>query len=91
MAAGSSAPELFTAIVTIFVEPGEQGVGTIVGSAVFNICVIVGVTTLCAGQVPAASGHHAHTHSICIYIYYTYALCIYGQVLQLWWFPSRSR
>jgi len=51
MAAGSSAPELFTAIVTIFVEPGEQGVGTIVGSAVFNICVIVGVTTLCAGQV----------------------------------------
>ena len=75
MAAGSSAPELFTAIVTIFVEPGEQGVGTIVGSAVFNICVIVGVTTLCAGQVPAASGHHAHTHSI--YIYYTSALYIY--------------
>jgi K+-dependent Na+/Ca+ exchanger-like protein len=51
MAAGSSAPELFTAIVTIFISPGEQGVGTIVGSAVFNICVIVGITSLCAGQV----------------------------------------
>ena len=51
MAAGSSAPELFTAIITIFVAPGEQGLGTIVGSAVFNLCVIVGVTALCAGQV----------------------------------------
>jgi Ca2+/H+ antiporter len=51
MAAGSSAPELFTALVTIFVEPGEQGVGTIVGSAVFNICVIIGLTSLGAGQV----------------------------------------
>ena len=27
-----------------------QGVGTIVGSAVFNICVIIGLTALCAGQ-----------------------------------------
>lgn len=51
MAAGSSAPELFTAIITVFIAPGEQGVGTIVGSAVFNICVIVGITSLCAGQV----------------------------------------
>lgn len=51
MAAGSSAPELFTAIITIFISPGEQGVGTIVGSAVFNICVIVGITSLCAGQI----------------------------------------
>jgi len=51
MAAGSSAPELFTAIITVFLAPGEQGVGTIVGSAVFNICVIVGLTSLCAGQV----------------------------------------
>jgi len=51
MAAGSSAPELFTALITIFIAPGEQGVGTIVGSAVFNICVIIGLTSLGAGQV----------------------------------------
>jgi len=50
MAAGSSAPELFTAVITIFIAPGEQGVGTIVGSAVFNICVIIGLTALFAGQ-----------------------------------------
>ena len=51
MAAGSSAPELFTSLVTIFIAPGEQGVGTIVGSAVFNLCVIVGLSCFCAGQV----------------------------------------
>jgi len=49
MAAGSSAPELFTALVTIFFAPGDSGVGTIVGSAVFNLCVIVGLSCLCAG------------------------------------------
>ena len=51
MAAGSSAPELFTALVTIYVAPGDQGVGTIVGSAIFNLCVIVGLSCLCAGAV----------------------------------------
>jgi len=51
MAAGSSAPELFTALITIFIAPGEQGVGTIVGSAVFNICVIIGLVAIGAGQV----------------------------------------
>jgi hypothetical protein len=40
MAAGSSAPELFTALAGVAVE-SDVGVGTIVGSAVFNILVIV--------------------------------------------------
>jgi Ca2+/Na+ antiporter len=50
MAVGSSAPELFTAIVTTLITGGSEGIGTICGSAVFNIMVIVGVTGLCAGQ-----------------------------------------
>lgn len=50
MAAGSSAPELFTAVVTILITGGSEGLGTIVGSAVFNIMIIVGVTALAAGQ-----------------------------------------
>eukprot|EP00747_Dinoflagellata_sp_TGD_P118333 gnl/TRDRNA2_/TRDRNA2_172799_c0_seq4.p1 gnl/TRDRNA2_/TRDRNA2_172799_c0~~gnl/TRDRNA2_/TRDRNA2_172799_c0_seq4.p1 ORF type:complete len:518 (+),score=110.59 gnl/TRDRNA2_/TRDRNA2_172799_c0_seq4:108-1661(+) len=44
MAAGSSAPELFTSLVATFAIVGEGGVGTIIGSAIFNILVIVGVT-----------------------------------------------
>ena len=45
MAIGSSAPELFVTLAAL-VKPGDHaivGVGTIVGSALFNILVIVGV------------------------------------------------
>ena len=41
MAAGSSAPELFTSIMDTFYFTNNVGVGTIVGSAVFNILVII--------------------------------------------------
>jgi K+-dependent Na+/Ca+ exchanger-like protein len=44
MAAGSSAPELFTSVVSTFFMVSDAGVGTIIGSAIFNIFVIVGAT-----------------------------------------------
>ncbi|EER12758.1 Sodium/potassium/calcium exchanger 4 precursor, putative [Perkinsus marinus ATCC 50983] len=50
MAAGSSAPELFTSVVATFLIVNEGGVGTIIGSAIFNILVIIGATCLFAGQ-----------------------------------------
>jgi len=46
MAAGSSSPELFTAVIGMFVAKGDVGVGTIVGSAVFNIVCVIGVCGL---------------------------------------------
>ena len=52
MAAGSSAPELFSSVVSL-ANPNatsEVGVGTIVGSAVFNVLCIIGVTAIFAGQ-----------------------------------------
>lgn len=42
MAAGGSAPELFTSIVGVFFAKSDVGVGTIVGSAVFNILFVIG-------------------------------------------------
>uniref|UniRef100_A0A4W5RVJ2 Solute carrier family 24 member 6a n=1 Tax=Hucho hucho TaxID=62062 RepID=A0A4W5RVJ2_9TELE len=50
MAAGSSAPELFTSLIGVFITKGDLGVGTIVGSAVFNILVIIGICGIFAGQ-----------------------------------------
>lgn len=50
MAAGSSAPELFTAVAGVAVQT-DVGVGTIVGSAVFNIQMIIALTAALAGQV----------------------------------------
>jgi len=46
MAAGSSAPELFTSLMGVFAVKNDVGVGTIVGSAVFNHCCILGGTAL---------------------------------------------
>ncbi|CAJ1066995.1 sodium/potassium/calcium exchanger 3 [Xyrichtys novacula] len=51
MAAGSSAPELFTSVIGVFITKGDVGVGTIVGSAVFNILCIIGVCGIFAVQV----------------------------------------
>lgn len=51
MAAGSSAPELFTSLLAVFVTEDDVGVGTIVGSAVFNILVIIGLSAALAGKV----------------------------------------
>lgn len=49
MAMGSSAPEFFTALFAIFKVGSEQvGAGTIVGSAIFNILVIVGASAAVA-------------------------------------------
>jgi len=48
MAIGSSAPELFVAMIAIFKPGGHQdiGIGTIVGSALFNLLVIIGAVGL---------------------------------------------
>ena len=45
MAAGGSAPELFTSIIGLFVSEDDVGIGTIVGSAVFNILFVI---SMCA-------------------------------------------
>ncbi|GLD70276.1 sodium/potassium/calcium exchanger 3-like isoform X1 [Lates japonicus] len=50
MAAGSSAPELFTSLIGVFITKGDVGVGTIVGSAVFNILVIIGICGIFSRQ-----------------------------------------
>lgn len=46
MAAGGSAPELFTSVIGVFVSFDDVGIGTIVGSAVFNILFVIGACAL---------------------------------------------
>ncbi|KAL4239044.1 hypothetical protein ACF0H5_003748 [Mactra antiquata] len=55
MAAGSSAPELFTAIIGVFITKGDVGIGTIVGSAVFNILFVIGICGVLVKQAMALS------------------------------------
>ncbi|XP_014783366.2 sodium/potassium/calcium exchanger 2 [Octopus bimaculoides] len=53
MAAGGSAPELFTSIFGIFVSYSDVGIGTITGSAVFNILFVIGMCALFSKEVLA--------------------------------------
>uniref|UniRef100_A0A8C7UXQ6 Sodium/calcium exchanger membrane region domain-containing protein n=1 Tax=Oncorhynchus mykiss TaxID=8022 RepID=A0A8C7UXQ6_ONCMY len=66
MAAGSSAPELFASIIGVFITHGDVGVGTIVGSAVFNILCIIGVCGIFAGQVCLFACVQSPCASVCI-------------------------
>ena len=40
MAIGTSSPELFTSVIGVFVSEDDIGIGTILGTAVFNLIVI---------------------------------------------------
>ena len=51
MAAGGSAPELFTSLIGVFIAHSNVGIGTIVGSAVFNILFVIGMCALFSREV----------------------------------------
>ncbi|MBN3291343.1 NCKX5 protein, partial [Polypterus senegalus] len=55
MAAGSSAPELVTTFLGVFVTKGDIGVSTIVGSAVYNLLGICAACGLLASMVSRLS------------------------------------
>ncbi|XP_060079582.1 sodium/potassium/calcium exchanger 4-like [Ylistrum balloti] len=72
MAAGSSAPELFTAIIGVFITKGDVGIGTIVGSAVFNILFVIGVCGVLVGEVITLSWWSLCRDSV----YYSFAVVV---------------
>ncbi|CBY42030.1 unnamed protein product, partial [Oikopleura dioica] len=51
MAAGGSAPELFTSVIGVFFAKSDVGIGTIVGSAVFNVLFVIAMCALFSKEV----------------------------------------
>ncbi|KJH52924.1 K+-dependent Na+/Ca+ exchanger family protein [Dictyocaulus viviparus] len=51
MAAGGSAPEFFTSVIGVFIAQNNVGIGTIVGSATFNILCVLACCTLFSKSV----------------------------------------
>ncbi|XP_016886151.1 sodium/potassium/calcium exchanger 1-like isoform X2 [Cynoglossus semilaevis] len=51
MAAGGSAPELFTSLIGVFIAHSNVGIGTIVGSAVFNILFVIGMCAIFSREI----------------------------------------
>ena len=50
MAAGGSAPELFTSIIGVFLTKSDVGIGTITGSAVFNVLFVIAACAFASSQ-----------------------------------------
>lgn len=76
MAAGGSAPELFTSLVGTFQE-SEVGVGTIVGSAVFNVLFVVACCSLFTKEALKLTWWPLFRDSI----YYALGLIVLGVVV----------
>uniref|UniRef100_A0A1A8GU56 Solute carrier family 24 (Sodium/potassium/calcium exchanger), member 3 n=1 Tax=Nothobranchius korthausae TaxID=1143690 RepID=A0A1A8GU56_9TELE len=87
MAAGSSAPELFTSVIGVFITKGDVGVGTIVGSAVFNILCIIGVCGFFAGQAVKLS-HWALLRDSVFYTFSITALIVFIYDEKVCWWES---
>lgn len=51
MAGATSSPELFVNVIGTFITEGDIGIGTIVGSAVFNILAVAACCGIGAGIV----------------------------------------
>ena len=56
MAAGGSAPELFTSIIGVFIAVSDVGIGTIVGSAVFNVLFVIAACAFASAQGEDVAG-----------------------------------
>ena len=63
MASGASSPELLCTLVSLFITHSSLGLGTIVGSEIFNLLII------CAGSVYASKVHDVpHERYGCRYL-----------------------
>jgi K+-dependent Na+/Ca+ exchanger-like protein len=65
MAAGGSAPELFTSFFGTFVQESEVGIGTVVGSAVFNVLFVIAMCALLTKEVLALTWWPLFRDSVC--------------------------
>lgn len=75
LAAGSSAPELFTSLADAFGDANSTGTGTIVGSAMFNILVIVALSAAVAGK--NGSSIHIDWRPVCRDVaFYSYSIMV---------------
>ena len=89
MAIGSSAPTLFIAVVSIFFTEsgGDVGLGTVVGSTIFNTLFIVAVCGLAAGGA-VSIGWYPLLRDSFMYILGTATLIITIRDRQVHWFEA---
>ena len=88
MAAGSSAPELFTALIGVFFFTGldNPGPATNAASAAFNLCVIIGSSILFSGHKELKLQLYPFLRDAFIYCCALIELYIFWELLSPGWY-----
>ena len=81
-AVGADAPEISSAVAALVSGHEDTGVGVVVGSNVFNIAALLGVSALIAGPV------RIHAHGLALTGGVAVAAALAGAVLVLGWVPA---
>lgn len=90
MAAGSSAPELATVVIGVFLAKDDIGVSGVIGSAVFNIMFVIAICGLASSTAtylnwwPLCRDSFFYTISILIML-----LAIYNETITWYVFLSK--
>jgi len=85
LAAGCNAPELFASVIAIFISNSPVGVGTVVGSAPFNVCCITGGSALAIGGALALDPWLMGRETIGLLVPAVLFLVFMDDYLILWW------
>ena len=88
MAAGGSAPELFTSVLGVFVAKSNIGFGTIVGSAVFNVLFVIGMCVIFSKTVLHLTWWPLLRDSIFYSISLALLISFFRDALIEWWESS---
>ncbi|XP_070203382.1 sodium/potassium/calcium exchanger 2-like isoform X4 [Littorina saxatilis] len=85
MAAGGSAPELFTSIIGVFIAKNDVGISTIVGSAVFNILFVIGMCALFSKELLHLTWWPLFRDVFCYSVSLVLLIYFFGDDLIYWW------
>ncbi|TML74050.1 MAG: hypothetical protein E6G13_01650 [Actinobacteria bacterium] len=81
-AIGADAPEISSAVVAIVAGHADTGVGVVIGSNVFNIAALLGLSAVVAGSV------RIHKHGLILNAGVAVAVAVAGALLALGWIPA---
>lgn len=84
MAAGSSAPELATSVIGVFVAKDDIGVTGVIGSAVFNITLVIAVCALAAEHAFVLNWYSVCRDCFCYLICIIALLIVIGNDIVSW-------
>ena len=85
MAAGGSAPELFTSIIGVFVAESDVGFGTIVGSAVFNVLFVIGACSSILAYFFSDEEIYFYESLALLFLYTSYVVFMkYNEKIEQW-------